>query len=284
MDGVESVTISNTQHMLPNRPSAAGGKERNRVDNCGCGEESTEFSLSEEMRNSSSARIVNDDSRWTIQIDRPSIQLFSSHRPAARRRSKSELVVCSAFQLKIKKMWNILVAISAVLLLAEAKSVSQVQISNRIDSGNDSAVTVDKAARSKSIRSDIQELMTSYRKLRAKKSETDMRIIATVGLVSGALKLQDEMTKNLHRLATELVGDFNASTPHENMDKLLAIEETMEHDKASIEVMNSILGFARNAKTFDEFQKDMKRILKDVSDDRTAFFHFPFSISCLAIR
>lgn len=165
-------------------------------------------------------------------------------------------------------MWRFLVAISAVLVIAQtanAKSVSQVQISNRIDSGNDSAVAVDKAG-SKSIRSDIQELMITYRKLRAKKSETDMRIIATVGLVSGALKLQDEMTKNLHRLATELVGDFNASTPHQNMDKLLAIEETMEHDKASIAVMNSILEFARNAKTFDEFQKDMKRILKEVSE------------------
>lgn len=91
-----------------------------------------------------------------------------------------------------------------------------------------------------------------------------MRILATVGLVSGALKVQDAMKENLHRMGADFIAKFEVSTPAENMEKLLLIEESIERDKSSIGVLNSMLAFARNAKTFDDFQRDMKHILKEV--------------------
>lgn len=108
--------------------------------------------------------------------------------------------------------------------------------------------------------------MLHYRKLRGNHSDAAMRLLVTLGLVSGALKVEDAMNANLNRLASDMFVNFNVSTPKENMNKLLRIEETMERDKTSINILDSILAFARNAKNLAEFQKDMQRITKEVSE------------------
>lgn len=171
-------------------------------------------------------------------------------------------------------MWNCFGVICAFLILAsisiDAKSINQEKITDRIDTYKDSVIDFTKV-KNKSLRNDVQDLIIKYRLLRTKKSDADMRIIATVGLVSGALKVQDEMKTNLQRLSNELIINFNDSTPQQNFDKLVAIEETIQRDKASIDVMNSILKFARNEKTFENFQNDMKQILKEVSDVSICF-------------
>lgn len=110
----------------------------------------------------------------------------------------------------------------------------------------------------------INSFLDEYRKLRGKKSEETMRSLATIGLISGTLKIEEAMKNNLKNLSTELLSKFNVSTPKENMEKLMAIEETIERDKCSIGVLSSVLEFARNA-NLDAFQKDMKRILKEVT-------------------
>lgn len=115
------------------------------------------------------------------------------------------------------------------------------------------------------IEEDISKFMLHYRKLRGNRSDAAMRLLITLGLVSGALKVEDAMNVNLNRIASDMFVNFNASTPMENMEKLLNIEETMERDRTSINILESILAFARNAKNFHEFHKDMQRIKKEVS-------------------
>lgn len=111
----------------------------------------------------------------------------------------------------------------------------------------------------------VLHFLEDYRRLRAKKNEETMRTIATVGLVSGALRVEELIRENLRKLTDDLVGKFNTSTPKENMDKLLALEEVMERDKSSIEVLISALEFARNIKTYENFNEDMRLILKEVN-------------------
>lgn len=110
----------------------------------------------------------------------------------------------------------------------------------------------------------VMHFLEDYRRLRAKKNEETMRTIATVGLVSGALRVEELIRENLGKLSEDLIAKFNTSTPKENMDKLLALEEIMERDKSSIEVLMSALEFARNIKTYENFNEDMRRILKEV--------------------
>lgn len=164
------------------------------------------------------------------------------------------------------RFYLVVCALALIGQSVDGKSLNRVNSSDRSSrSSKELSVTSDQV-RNQTIRNDIQHLLANYRKLRAKKSEADMRVIATVGLVSGALKLQDAMKGNLYRLADDLIDGFNASTPQRNMEKLLVIEETIGRDRASIEVMNGILEFARNTKNFDEFQKDMQRVLNEVSE------------------
>lgn len=162
-----------------------------------------------------------------------------------------------------RKYRRLLLTVFLIGCLVDGKSVSQAKMSNRIDIEKNSGTTL--ALPQPTAQAEVSDFLADYRKLRAKKSEAAMRILATVGLVSGVLKVQEAMKINLDNIANEMFNRFNVSTPKENMEKLLLIEETMERDKSSIGVLNSILGFARNAKSFDEIQKDMQTILKEVS-------------------
>lgn len=110
----------------------------------------------------------------------------------------------------------------------------------------------------------VAQFMDQYQRLRTKKSEEAMRQIATVGLVSGALQIEEMIRTNLGQLADDLINNFNHSTPKENREKLLAIEEVMERDRSSVDVLMSALSFARNDKTYEQFNNDMRRILKEV--------------------
>lgn len=115
----------------------------------------------------------------------------------------------------------------------------------------------------------IVDFLNEFKRLRRKKSDEEIRLIGTVGLVSGALKVEEAMRENLYRLANDLIDTFSGSTPKENMKKLLAIEEAIERDKASIAVLNCILQYSRKAITFEAYKKEMHRILKEVSASLT---------------
>lgn len=110
------------------------------------------------------------------------------------------------------------------------------------------------------------KFISEFRKLKQKLSENEMRIVSTVGLVSGALQVEDALRDNLYNIADELFDTFSKATPKENTDRLLAIEETIDRDKASVAVLNEMLKFARNETDLVGFQKEMQRVAKLVSD------------------
>lgn len=95
-------------------------------------------------------------------------------------------------------------------------------------------------------------------------SPDEVRIVTTLGLLSGALKVEESMRENLYVLTDDLLASFNASTPKENMKKLTTIEHTINRDKSVVKVLNEMLKYARNETTLDILQKDMIDILKQV--------------------
>lgn len=151
----------------------------------------------------------------------------------------------------------------------DAMSVSFPRASNRIDVEETSEKS-DKPVNpftNPALQANLLTFVTKYRKLREKKSPVEMRAITTVGLVQGALSAKDLMKSNLDKIANDLIAEFNVSTPKQNMQKLIYLEETMEHDRASIEVFNNMMQLVRDAKSFDEFKKEMQRIAEVVSID-----------------
>lgn len=95
-------------------------------------------------------------------------------------------------------------------------------------------------------------------------SPDEVRIVTTLGLLSGALKVEESMRENLYIIADELLASFNVTTPKENMKKLSTIEHTINRDKSVVKVLNEMLKYARNETTLDTLQKDMTDILKQV--------------------
>lgn len=103
-----------------------------------------------------------------------------------------------------------------------------------------------------------------FKNLRRGRSAEEVRIVGTLGLLSGALKAEEAMRENLYKLTDDLLDSFNKSTPKENMKKLVEIEETINRDKSAVAILNGMLKYARNATTLGVLQKDMQHILKEV--------------------
>lgn len=95
-------------------------------------------------------------------------------------------------------------------------------------------------------------------------SPEEVRIVSTLGLLSGALRVEESMRENLYGLSDDLLASFNKTTPKENIKKLSTIEETINRDKSVVKVLNEMLKYARNQTTLDELEKDMITILKEV--------------------
>lgn len=102
-------------------------------------------------------------------------------------------------------------------------------------------------------------------------SPQEVRIVSTLGLLSGALRAEESMRENLFILSDDLVASFNATTPKENMKKLVTIEQTINRDRSVVKVLNEMLKYARNETTLDIMQKDMIEILKQVRTDLKIF-------------
>lgn len=105
-----------------------------------------------------------------------------------------------------------------------------------------------------------------FKNIRRNRSAEEVKIVGTLGLMSGALKVEEAMRENLYKLTDEMLASFNKSTPKENMQKLFTIEETIIRDKAAIAILNGMLHYARNITTLDELQKDMQNVLREVSE------------------
>lgn len=152
----------------------------------------------------------------------------------------------------------------ALVVLVNGRTVPSQQLKK--NSNNVNASQVNKENRMNVGYANALKFISEFRKLKQNLSENEMRIVSTVGLVSGALQVEDALRENLYNIADDLFDTFAKATPKENTDRLLAIEETIDRDKASVAVLNEMLKFARNETDLVGFQKQMHRVAKLVSD------------------
>lgn len=96
-------------------------------------------------------------------------------------------------------------------------------------------------------------------------SPEEVQIVSTLGLLSGALRVEESMREHLYAIVDDLLDKFNITTPMENMKKLITIEHTMNRDESVIRVLNKMIKYTRNEITLDNLQKEMLGVLKEVS-------------------
>lgn len=153
-----------------------------------------------------------------------------------------------------------LVAVMALVVLVNGKTVPSQQLKKNSNNVDASKVKMNVGY------ANALKLISEFRKLKQRLSDNEMRIVSAVGLVAGALHIEDALRENLYNMADELFDTFAKATPKENTNRLLAIEETINRDKVSIAVLNEMLKFVRNETDLVGFQKEMQHIAKLVSD------------------
>ncbi|XP_037029669.1 uncharacterized protein LOC119069655 [Bradysia coprophila] len=109
-------------------------------------------------------------------------------------------------------------------------------------------------------KSDVSALFDDIKKLKSKKSSEEIRRIATVGILAGALKTERSLNERLAALARDFFVNFNSSTVEDNMEKLFNLEQTMERDKRAMEILGNALDFAIHSKNLDQYKEDMEEI------------------------
>jgi hypothetical protein len=100
---------------------------------------------------------------------------------------------------------------------------------------------------------------------------------ATIAILKGALQTELRMEKNLKILMDDLILNMNRSTVKENVKKVDKIQNTIARDKKAVLILVNALEISRNNsnRTFEEYQKDLKRIVHtnvDSAEDQS--FHF----------
>lgn len=103
-----------------------------------------------------------------------------------------------------------------------------------------------------------------FKQLHAYLSPEEIRIVSTLGLVTGILRAEQSMRDHLYVLTDDLLDSYNSKKPKENVEKLIAIEKTINRDKSVVKVLNGMLRYAQNATTLDVLQTELFGILKEV--------------------
>lgn len=103
-------------------------------------------------------------------------------------------------------------------------------------------------------------MFEDIKKLRNKTTLDQIRRIATVGILAGAVKTEQNLNDRLAMMAREFFANFNTTTPEDNMEKLFTLEQMMERDKRAMEILENALDFAIHSKTYEEYKEDMEAI------------------------
>lgn len=105
--------------------------------------------------------------------------------------------------------------------------------------------------------SNVKDLMTNLQK--------NIRRAATMGIVMGTVKSARKMETNILILIHEFIKTLQGSNMRQAIEKFQKIEDTIERDKKSMEILTSAMNVAMDTKTIKDYQQALKKISNDVS-------------------
>lgn len=149
-----------------------------------------------------------------------------------------------------------------VILLINISLIQSVPVEN-VNQLINNGVKKDDTNLSRKQKIDVSAVFEDIKRLKGKKSMDEIRRIATVGILAGAIEVERDMNDHLAAMTKDFFKNFNSSTPEDNMEKLFNLEQTMERDKRAMEILGNALDFAINTKSYEEYKENVEQIAKN---------------------
>lgn len=90
--------------------------------------------------------------------------------------------------------------------------------------------------------------------------DSDLKRVATVGILIGAVQSEAKMEMKLNRQLADLSRTFNVSKPEVNARKVAAIERTMQRDNVAVGILSEALSLAPKPMTYEQYQREMSKL------------------------
>ncbi|XP_039430525.1 uncharacterized protein LOC120413640 [Culex pipiens pallens] len=91
--------------------------------------------------------------------------------------------------------------------------------------------------------------------------DSDLKRVATMGILFGAVQGEAEMERKLTHQLADLVQTFNVSRPEVKSRKVAALERSMERDKVALGILGGALELAtKKTMTYDQYRKEMQKL------------------------
>ncbi|XP_053699359.1 uncharacterized protein LOC128746332 [Sabethes cyaneus] len=90
--------------------------------------------------------------------------------------------------------------------------------------------------------------------------DSDLKRVATIGILFGAVQGEAQMEKKLNRQLTELSRAFNVSRSEVKARKVAAIERTMQRDQVAVRILSEALNLAMKPMTYEQYKREMSKL------------------------
>lgn len=91
--------------------------------------------------------------------------------------------------------------------------------------------------------------------------DSDLKRVATMGILFGAVQGEAEMERKLTHQLADLAQTFNVSRPEVKSRKVAALERSMERDKVALGILGGALELAtKKTMTYDQYRKEMQKL------------------------
>ncbi|GAB0089318.1 hypothetical protein DMENIID0001_038370 [Sergentomyia squamirostris] len=104
--------------------------------------------------------------------------------------------------------------------------------------------------------------LATYEKLR--KTPNDLRLVATVSILNGALQAEKRMVFQVDKMAKELYSAAPSSSKEENLRKIGEIEKFMARDRRAIAMLSTALDLATTNSSVADYRKTLQATLRNL--------------------
>lgn len=90
--------------------------------------------------------------------------------------------------------------------------------------------------------------------------EQDLKRVAMIGILFGAVQGEAEMEKKLNRQLQDLSRTFGVTRFDVKTRKVAALERSMERDKVAIGILTGALDLASQSMTYEQYRREMRKL------------------------
>lgn len=93
-----------------------------------------------------------------------------------------------------------------------------------------------------------------------KTMEQDLKRVAMLGILFGAVQGEAEMERKLNRQLQDLSRTFAVMKFDAKTRKVAALERTMERDQVALSILNGALDLATKTMTYEQYKREMRKL------------------------